>query len=525
MEILSQMLARNVRLVPERPFIVTDAEIISYSEFSARTARLANVLAARGVAKGDRVGLYLPSTPLMAVGFWACQRLGAIPAPISAMFRHAELRKVVERTGMSALVADGSTWPYFSEIRGEFTALRTCLVAGGGAGADDLDALMPSASPEFADAACSFEDTASLFFTSGTTGTPKGTAQTQFNLLSTLRDMMVSHRTRYGQEVYLCAVPLFTNFGLTVTLNLCLYTGGTIVLHERWDTEKVLADISLHKATYFGGTPTMYVYMVNEHDPSRHDLSSLRICATGGSPVPQPVIQRFEELSGVKVAQVYGATETCGQNVMEPTAGLRKPGSTGVPVGSSRIVIVDDLGRTLAPGEIGEVIIGGDCVSKGYFGDPEATAEAFTPLGWKSGDLGYLDNDGFLFIVDRKKDVIITGGHNIYPLEVESVLYRHPAVAMCAVVGTPDEEKGEIPVAVVVLADGGVATAEEIRQFCREHLAAYKAPRRVEFIDEMPVEAAKIRKRDLVAALKEGRLDRFRKQRAAGQEAASPRRS
>jgi long-chain acyl-CoA synthetase len=514
MEILSQMLARNVRLVPERAFIVTDAESITYREFSERTARLANVLAARGVGKGDRVGLYLPSTPLMAVGFWACQRLGAIPAPLSAMFRHAELRKIVERTGLKAVIADGSTWPYFSEIRAEFSTLETCLVADGrGPDGDggDLDALMASAPPDFADAACAFDDTASLFFTSGTTGTPKGTAQTHFNLLSTMRDMMVSHRTRYGQEVYLCAVPLFTNFGLTVTLNLCLYTGGTIVLHERWDTQKVMADIGRYRATYFGGTPTMYVYMVNEHDPARHDLSSLRICTTGGSPVPQPVIQRFEELSGVKVAQVYGATETCGQNVMEPTAGLRKPGSTGVPVGSSRIVILDDDGNELPAGEIGEVIIGGDCVAKGYFGDPEATAEAFTPLGWKSGDLGYLDADGYLFIVDRKKDVIITGGHNIYPLEVESVLYRHPAVAMCAVVGAPDAEKGEIPVAVIVLAEGASATAEDIRAYCREHLAAYKAPRRVEFVDHMPVEAAKIRKRELVNALKEGGLDRFRK--------------
>ncbi|MBO6718433.1 MAG: AMP-binding protein [Rhizobiaceae bacterium] len=511
MEILSQMLARNLTLVPDRDFIVTDAETITYREFGERTAKLANVLAAHGVGRGDRVGLYLPSTPLMAIAFWACQRLGAIPAPVSAMLRHAELRKIVDRTGMKAIVADGSTYPYFSEIRSEFSALAHCFVAGGAAeGADDLDALMSEAAVGFANVACAQSDTASLFFTSGTTGTPKGTAQSHFAVHATLRDMMVSHRSRYGSEVYLCAVPLFTNFGLTVTLNLCLYTGGTIVLHERWDTEKVLADISRYKATYFGGTPTMYVYMVNEYDASRHDLSTLRICTTGGSPVPQPVIRKFEEFSGVKVAQVYGATETCGQNVMEPTTGIRKAGSTGVPVGSSRIHIVDDDLNELATGEIGEVIIGGDCVAQGYYSDPDATAEAFTSLGWKSGDLGYIDEDGFLFIVDRKKDVIFTGGHNIYPLEVESALYRHPDVAMCAVVGAPDEEKGEIPVAVIVRTAGATASAEDIRQWCREQLAAYKAPRRVEFIDNMPVEAAKIRKRELIEALKAGSLDRFR---------------
>ncbi|MBO6902102.1 MAG: AMP-binding protein [Rhizobiaceae bacterium] len=512
MEFLSQMLARNLRLVPDRNFIVTDAETITYRDFGERTARLANVLAARGIGKGDRVGLYLPSTPLMAVGFWACQRLGAIPAPVSAMLRHAELRKIVERTGMKAVIADGTTFPYFSEILTEFSALDHCFVAGGAAkGGEDLDALMNEAPVDFVDIDCAQSDIASLFFTSGTTGTPKGTAQSHFAVHATLRDMMVGHRSRYGREVYLCAVPLFTNFGLTVTMNLCLYTGGTIVLHERWDTEKVLTDISRYKATYFGGTPTMYVYMVNEYSASRHDLSSLRICTTGGSPVPQPVIRKFEEFSGVKVAQVYGATETCGQNVMEPTIGVRKAGSTGVPVGSSRIHIVDDDLNELTAGEVGEVIIGGDCVAQGYYNDPDATAEAFSILGWKSGDLGYVDEDGFLFIVDRKKDVIITGGHNIYPLEVESVLYRHPAVAMCAVVGAPDEEKGEIPVAVIVRAANASASAEDIRLWCREQLAAYKAPRRVEFIDEMPVEAAKIRKRELVEALKNGSLEKFRR--------------
>ena len=510
METLSAMLARNLDLLPDRDFIVTDGETISYREFGARTAKLANVLSARGIGKGDRVALYLPSNPLMTVGFWACQRIGAIPSPVSAMFRHAELRKVIDKAGMKALIADSSTYAYFSEIRDEFSRLEHCLVAGGN-GDDDLDRLMAEAEPQFDDVACAHSDIASLFFTSGTTGTPKGTAQSHFAILSTLRDMMVSHRSRYGREVYLCAVPLFTNFGLTVTLNLCLYAGGTIVLHERWDTQKVLDDISRYRATYFGGTPTMYVYMVNEYDAVRHDLSSLRICTTGGSPVPQPVIRKFEEFSGVKVAQVYGATETCGQNVMEPTAGIRKPGSSGLPVGSSRIVIVDDDLNPLPQGEVGEVVIGGDCVADGYLNDPDATAEAFTALGWKSGDLGYVDEDGFLFIVDRKKDVIITGGHNIYPLEVESALYRHPAVAMCAVVGAPDEEKGEIPVAVVVRAQGADASEEDLRSWCREELSAYKAPRRVEFIDDMPVEAAKIRKRDLVEALREGGLDKYRR--------------
>jgi len=509
METLAQMLARNVRAIGSRPFIITDAATLTYAEFGEQTARLAHVLAAKGVGKGDRVGLYLPSNALMAIGYWACQRLGAIPAPVSAMLRHAELRKVIEQTSMKALIADQSTWPYFSQIRDEFSFLEACLVSGSGEDGD-LDALMASATPSFDDVPCELTDLAAMFFSSGTTGVPKGIAQTQFSICSTLRDMMVSHRNRYAGETYVCAVPLFTNFGLTVTLNLCLYGGGTIVLHERWDTQRVLHDIKKYRATYFGGTPTMYVYIVNEFDSAKHDLSSLRICTTGGSPVPQPVIQRFEELSGARVTQVYGSTESCGQSVMEPTIGPRKRGSAGLPVGSSRIFILDDDGNEVPQGEIGEVVIGGDCIAAGYWGDEEATRESFTEMGWKSGDLGYLDEDGYLFIVDRKKDVIIAGGHNVYPLEIETLLYKHPAVAMCAVVGAPDESKGEIPVAVIVRTEGSTATEAEIIHYCRENLAAYKAPRAVHFIDRMPVEAAKIRKRDLVAALKEGKMDQYR---------------
>jgi acyl-CoA synthetase (AMP-forming)/AMP-acid ligase II len=511
MDYLSQVLASTVRRVPARPFIVTETQTLTYAEFAAQTAQLATVLSAVGIGKGDRVGLYLPSTPLMAVAFWACQRLGAIPAPISAMFRHAELRTIIAHTAMKVVIADSSTWSYFAEIRHEFTSLSHCLVARGDGSADDLLALMSTAPNQFEDVACETGDIACLFFTSGTTGTPKGTAQPHASILSTLRDMFVSHRNRYGREVYVCAVPLFTNFGLNVTLNLCLYGGGTIVLHERWDTQRVLADIERHGGTYFGGTPTMYVYIVNAFDPARHDLTSLRICTTGGAPVPQSVIQRFEQLSGARVTQVYGSTETCGQNVMEPTLGVRKRGSAGLPVGSSRIKVVDDLDREVAPGEIGEVIIGGDCVAAGYWQNEEATKAAFTPDGWRSGDLGYVDEDGYLFIVDRKKDVIIAGGHNIYPLEIETVLYQHPAVAVCAVVGVPEEARGEIPVAVVVRNAGAAVEGRDLEAHCRESLAAFKVPRAIHFIDEMPVEAAKIRKRDLVAALREGNLDRFRR--------------
>lgn len=509
METLDAMLRRNLETVPDRVFLIAGDLRLTYAAFGDAVARMAAVLAAQGIGRGDRVGLYLPSTPVMAVAFWACQRIGAVPAPLSAMLRHAEIGRILAGADLAALIAQTETWAYLSQ--GTVALPPRVLVAGGAPpGALDLDAACAAAEPLLAPVPVRLADTAALFFSSGTTGTPKAIAQSHFALSSSWRDMMVAHAARHGEAVYLCAVPLFTNFGLNVHLNLCLYTGGTLVLHERWDTEAVLTSMRQHQVTHFGGTPTMYVYIVGGYDPARHDLRSLRVCTTGGAPVPQPVIQSFERMSGVRVSQVYGATEVCGQAVMEPQFGPRKPGSAGLPVGSSRVAILGEDGTPLPMGEVGEVVIGGDCLSSGYAGNPQATAEAFGPLGWLSGDLGRLDDDGFLFIMDRKKDVIFAGGHNVYPLEVESTLYRHPAVAVCAVVGVPDPVKGEMPVAVVVRAPGASATAEELRLWCRESLAAYKAPRRVEFIDEMPVEAAKIRKRALVEALRDGTLDQFR---------------
>jgi long-chain acyl-CoA synthetase len=332
----------------------------------------------------------------------------------------------------------------------------------------------------------------------------------QLSQHSTLRDMFVYNRFRWAQEVFLDALPLFNNFGATCKMNLCIYAGGTLVLHERWDTRAVLDAIRTHRVSYIAGTPTMFVYLCNEFDPARDDLGSLRLAVTGGAPVPMGILQQFEAKFGVRLVQIYGATESTGYNTGEPLVGVRKLGSAGTPIGSSTITIVDDDGRALPTGERGEVLIGGDCVGKGYWHDAEASARAFTPAGWLSGDIGYLDDDGYLFIVDRKKDLIISGGYNIYPLEVEDLLYRHPAVAVCALVGAADDVKGEIPVAVIVPKPGhaaGPALAAELTAYAREHIAAYKAPRRVLFIDQMPQgPSGKILKRELRVRIADGRL-------------------
>lgn len=508
MECLNDMLVRNARNIGDKTYLITDEESVTYAQFDARTSRLAHVLAARGVKKGDRVGLYLPSKLIMVYGFWACQKLGAIAVPMSAMYREGEISNILKSTGMSAIVTDDETYPLLAKVRGNFPTLKIVLTDGTSqAGETPLAELMAKAPEQVPHVPCMLSDIACMFFTSGTTGIPKGTVQTHKAICSSARDMMAFHRTQFGKEIYYCAAPLFNNLGMNVTVNFTMYTGGTVVVHDRWITRRVLDSIKKHRITFLPGTPTMFVYMLNEFDPKTDDLTSLRVCTNGGSPVSPVIAKKFEDASGCKVIQVYGATESLGQSVMEPVVGVRKTGSAGVAVGSARIEILDDNGAPVPNGTVGEVVIGGDTLASGYWNEPEISAKTFTPKGWMSGDLGYLDEDGYLFIVDRKKDVIISGGNNIYPLEVENILYQHPDVGVCVVLGIPDEAKGEIPVAVVVPKVGRTVDGKAVIAFCKENVSAYKAPRQIYLIDVMPEGGAgKILKNQIAARIKSGEL-------------------
>ncbi len=508
MQTLAEMLRSAARLLPDKPYIVSERETLSYGDFDRRAAKLANVLRAQGVGKGEVVGLYLPSEPMLAVGYFACQKLGAIAAPMSVMQRDREVANVVSRTGMKALITSGDTMDVVQAVRAQGVAVPpVLLVRGTGEGALDAAALMAQAADHFDDVPCRPEDTAALFFTSGTTGEPKGAMQTQGSLYATLRDMSVYNGFRWNAETLMCALPLFNNFGATVMMDLSLFVGGTMLHLERWDTEAVLDLITRHKATFMAGSPTMFVYLLRAFDRSRHDLSSIKIAVTGGAPVSPNILQQFSQEVGAPLLQIYGATEVSGYVIGEPVIGLRKPGSTGTTFGGSVIDVVDDDGKVVPPGTIGEVRVQGDVVGGGYWSDPATTAKVFTKEGWLSGDLGYKDEDGYLFIVDRKKDVIIAGGYNIYPLEVEDLLYQHPAVAVCAVIGLPDADKGEKPVAVLVPKPGEHPAKAEIIEFCRRHISAYKAPRDVFTVPEMPLgPSGKILKRTLRDWAAQGKL-------------------
>lgn len=509
---LARCLETAVGLLRDRPFLIGDGAEMTFGEFDDLSGRLANVLMAQGIGRGDVVGLYLPSCPFLSAGYFACQKIGAIAAPISGMNRAHEVRPILERTRMRVVVADSQTAPEALRARENIGHGVAILVTGRdtGAGAGDaipLDAALARARADCAPLPLRPDEPAALFFTSGTTGAPKGAVQTQRSITTTLRDMAVHAGFGWDREVFLCALPVFNNFGATVMVNGAVYNGARLVMIERWDTDKVLDAITRHRATYMAGAPTMFLYMLRAFDPRRHDLSSMRLGVAAGAPVAPEILTRFHEVTGVPVLELYGATEVSGGATAQPLVGVRKRGSAGVPLGATRICIVDDAGAPLPTGEIGEVRVKGDIVGAGYWGDEETTAASFSEAGWLSGDIGHLDEDGYLFIVDRKKDVIIAGGYNIYPLEVEDLLFRHPHVGVCAVIGVPDPDKGEIPAAVLIPRAGQSLDPAELLAFCRQNLAAYKVPRRLFTVDEMPHgPTGKILKRTLRDWVAEGRM-------------------
>ncbi|MCY1170069.1 Long-chain-fatty-acid--CoA ligase [compost metagenome] len=500
MQTLGMMLQDVARWFPDKPFIIFEGAVITYADFNRQAARLAGLLSSLGVEKGTPVGLYFPSCPDIAIGYHACQKLGAIAVPISAAYKSQELERLGQSTGMPVLICRQGSVPAVEAARLSLPALRHLLVTDGAAPAwgyaleDELSRWPDRFEPVAVDP----EDIAAIFFTSGTTGMPKGAMQSHRSVYHAIRDMQSHGGFRWNQETFMCALPLFNNFGATVMLDGCLYAAGTTILIERWDSSAILSLMTEHRATFFAGTPTMFAYLLEAYDPAIHHLERLRLCVAGGAPIPPDVMARFATAFGVPLLNGYGASELCGFCATESLDGLRKPGSVGTAIGGAAIRIVDDAGNPLPCGEPGEICVSGDLAGAGYWRDSEATGAAFTPQGWRSGDIGKLDEDGFLFVLDRKKDVIITGGSNIFPAEVEAVLSSHPSVSLAAVVGIPDPLKGELAVGCIVIRSESAVSEEILISYCKERLASYKVPRRIQFFEEFPLgPTGKILKKDI----------------------------
>jgi long-chain acyl-CoA synthetase len=470
---------------PETIALRLDEVEIPYSGLDAASARLAGLLVEHGLRPGDRVGVMLPNVPYFAIAYYGVLRAGGVVVPMNVLLKERETTFYLSDPQAKAVIA----WHDFAPAAeaGAQAAGAECILVTPG----EFEELIGGAQPLAEPVAREDDDTAVILYTSGTTGTPKGAELTHANLrrnVATVVDMV--HLT--PDDVILGALPLFHAFGQTAGLNAAVAAGSCLTLIPRFDPAKALEIIERDRVTVFEGVPTMFAAML--HSGDRSEIGSLRLCVSGGAAMPVEVMRGFEEAFGAMVLEGYGLSETSPVASFNHPDRERKPGSIGTPVAGVEMQLVE-------PGEdgVGEIAIRGHNVMKGYWNRPDATAAAVDADGWfRTGDLARVDDDGYYFIVDRSKDMIIRGGYNVYPREIEEVLYEHPAVREAAVVGVPDEMLGEEVGAAIALVSGAEAEADAIRDYVKERVAGYKYPRRVWFVDELPKgPTGKILKRDI----------------------------
>jgi long-chain acyl-CoA synthetase len=490
---LASILADAVEGSADKVAFKLDDVELTYALLDEGSARMAGLLRAAGVGPGDRVGIMLPNVPYFPVAYYAVLRLGAVVVPMNVLLKGREVRYYLEDPGAKALIA----WNGFEEAAREGSEgldLELFVVTPG-----EFEQQLADAEParEYVDRDA--RDTAVILYTSGTTGSPKGAELTHANMLSNCRIVTESVIVVNEDDRLLGALPLFHSFGQTCGMNVSINARATVSLIPRFDPVKALEILERDRITIFEGVPTMYNALLAVPDRDRYDVSSLRVCVSGGASLPVETLRSFDEAFGCTVLEGYGLSETSPVASFNHPDRERKPGSIGTPIEGVEMKAIDDDGDEVAQGEPGEIAIRGHNVMKGYWRRPDATAEAIDDDGWfKSGDVGTVDEDGYFFIVDRKKDMIIRGGYNVYPREIEEILYGHPAVLEAAVLAVPHDELGEEVGAAVVLNEGADASADDLREHCKTEVAAYKYPRHIWFLDELPKgPTGKILKREI----------------------------
>jgi long-chain acyl-CoA synthetase len=490
---LASILVEAAERSGEKVALKLDDVELSYAALDEGSARVAGMLRAAGVGPGDRVGIMLPNVPYFPVAYYAVLRLGAVVVPMNVLLKGREVRYYLEDPGAKALIA----WHGFEEAAREGAdglPVETFIVTPG-----EFEQQVAAAEPAREVVDRDAEDTAVILYTSGTTGSPKGAELTHANMLRNCQVVTESVIVVNEDDRLLGALPLFHSFGQTCTMNVAINARATVSLIPRFDPVKALEILERDRITIFEGVPTMYNAMLAVPDRDRYDLSSLRVCVSGGASLPVETLRAFEREFGCKLLEGYGLSETSPVASFNHPHMEHKAGSIGTPIEGVEMKAIDDDGGEVPQGEPGEIAIRGHNVMKGYWERPDATAEAIDGDGWfKTGDVATVDDEGYFFIVDRKKDMIIRGGYNVYPREIEEVLYAHPAVLEAAVLAVPHDELGEEVGAAVVLGDGAEASAEEIREHCKSEVAAYKYPRHVWFLDELPKgPTGKILKREI----------------------------
>jgi long-chain acyl-CoA synthetase len=523
---LPEMLERTTARSSEATALVYFGARISYAQLQEHVNRLAAGLRAMGVARGDRVALMMPNCPQFVIAYFGALRAGAIVTATSSMYTSREVAHQWNDAGAKVVIADRRLYSVIKAAMPQLASVQRVILTGmrqyspgqlgrlcellnsassashskggksktrgvkpaGGCTPHEWDELLshsatpPSDGPRPSDIAC-------LQYTGGTTGTSKGAMLTHANfVINACQSMRWLTGKAKTKQTFVAALPLFHIYAMTCVMIASIHAGGTVIILPRFELRAALNVIRKYRPTIYHGVPTMYVAFNNAPNVQRYGFHSLRVCMSGGAPLPVEVRQKFEALTGGRLVEGYGLTETSPVTHINPPEGSPKSGSMGVPIADTEARIMDlETGtREMPVGEIGEIVIRGPQVMKGYWNKPEETALVLRN-GWLyTGDIAKKDEDGYFYIVDRKKDMIIAGGYNVYPREVEEVLFECPKVKEAGVIGVPDEYRGETVKAFVVLKDGVKATAEEIIEYCRPRMASYKVPRIVVFRDSLP---------------------------------------
>ena len=510
---LAVLLEDSAREKPTHTAVIFNETKLSYAAVNAAANQVANGLTGLGIQPGDKVALSCLNIPYFPIVYYGILKAGAVVVPLNVLLKPREIAYHLQDSDAKAYFCFEGTdvlpmgqmgWGGFQEANScEHFFLMTANPAAPSPieGAKTLGMLMANQPPTYPTVQTSSEDTAVILYTSGTTGRPKGAELSHLNMVLNAR-LSDSMYDGHPDDVHLITLPLFHSFGQTVQMNAGFYNGATISLLPRFDPDAALGIMQRDNVTIFAGVPTMYWAMLNHPGADKYDLDkisqTLRYTFSGGAAMPVEVMKAFGEKFNVKILEGYGLSETSPVASFNRVDRERKPGSVGLPVWGVDIRIVDEEDQDVPQGELGEIVIRGHNIMKGYYKKPEATAEAFRNGWFHSGDIGRKDEDGYVYIVDRVKDMIIRGGFNVYPREIEETLVSHPDVSLAAVIGVPHDQYGEEIKAFVVRKEGATATEEEIKAWAKENMAAYKYPREIVFRDTLPMNATgKILKTEL----------------------------
>jgi O-succinylbenzoate-CoA ligase len=481
---IRELLEQRAKATPDKLFLFSEADArrFTYAEFNSAVDATARLLASHSIEKGDMVSLLMPNSAEYILAYFACWKLGALAGPVNSLLKEQETAYVINNSEAKAILIHSEFQERIESIRTELRHLNSVITFD-----DESEATREFKNGELPATNIGNDDDAIIIYTSGTTGKPKGCLLTHGNVIANARQ--ISQWLRFTENDRLLTImPLFHMNAVSVTTMSALYAGGSTVISPKFSASQFWKIVSDYQVTSFGSVATMLSMLLNSYPEGVSEglkTDQLRFAMCGSAPVPAEVMKKFEETFNCPVVEGYGLSESTCRSTFNPPDERRRPGSCGLPIGNE-MKVFDDNDIEVPDGELGEIVLRGENILKGYFKNPEATEQAFRNGWFHTGDVGYRDKDGFFYIVDRKSDMIIRGGENIYPREIDEVLYQHPSVAAAATIGIPDALYGEEVAAFIVLKDGVKTTEEELLKFCGERLADYKCPKSIRIVKDIP---------------------------------------